>query len=130
MGEYQFYDFRALDRPLGRAEQSELRALSSRARITANGFTNHYDWGDFGGDPDRLMERYFDLFVYTADWGSRRLSMRLPQRLVGSVALKPFLVDAGDAKVRRKGDHRPGARRGTGAALRGCASDHGVRRVR
>lgn len=48
MSEYQYYEFRAVDRPLGRTEQGELRAISTRARITAAGFVNHYDWGDFG----------------------------------------------------------------------------------
>ncbi len=70
MSEYQYYEFRAVDRPLGRTEQGELRALSTRARITAASFVNHYDWGGFKGDPGRLMERYFDLFLYLANWGS------------------------------------------------------------
>jgi len=54
MSLYQYYEFRAVDRPLSRTEQDELRKISTRARITATGFVNHYEWGDFGGDPDRL----------------------------------------------------------------------------
>lgn len=38
-------------------------------------------WGDFKGDPDVWMERYFDAFVYLANWGSRQFSMRLPAEL-------------------------------------------------
>ena len=34
-----------------------LRILSTRARITATSFTNHYKWGDFKGDPNRLIGR-------------------------------------------------------------------------
>ena len=34
-----------------------LRTLSTRARITAMSFTNHYKWGDFKGDPNRLIGR-------------------------------------------------------------------------
>ena len=34
-----------------------LRTLSTRARITATSFTNHYKWGDFKGDPNRLIGR-------------------------------------------------------------------------
>ncbi len=45
MSEYQYYEFQAVDRPLDTAEQAELRVLSTRARITATGFVNHYDWG-------------------------------------------------------------------------------------
>lgn len=40
MSEYQYYEFLAIDRPLDKAAQNELRALSSRARITA---TTGYD---------------------------------------------------------------------------------------
>ena len=34
-----------------------LRTLSTRARITAASFTNHYKWGDFQGAPNRLIGR-------------------------------------------------------------------------
>ena len=51
MGEFQYYEFQAIDRPLDREDQAALRALSTRARITAASFTNHYEWGDFKGDP-------------------------------------------------------------------------------
>jgi len=42
MSEYQYYEFLAIDRPLDRAAQDALRSISSRARITATSFTNHY----------------------------------------------------------------------------------------
>ncbi|MEO5346045.1 MAG: hypothetical protein H7834_06670 [Magnetococcus sp. YQC-9] len=47
MSEYQYYEFLAVDRPPNEQEIEELRALSSRARITATSFVNHYDFGDF-----------------------------------------------------------------------------------
>ncbi len=37
MSEYQYYEFQAVDRPLDATEQTELRAMSTRARITACG---------------------------------------------------------------------------------------------
>jgi hypothetical protein len=93
MSEYQYYEFQAIDRPLDAAEQAELRALSTRARITATGFVNHYEWGDFKADPRRLMERYFDLFLYLSNWGTRRLSIRFPARLIDVGALERFCPD-------------------------------------
>jgi hypothetical protein len=66
VSEYQYYDFRALDRPLTQRQQSALRTLSSRAEITSTSFTNSYDFGDFRGEPLQLMERYFDAFLYLA----------------------------------------------------------------
>jgi hypothetical protein len=35
MSEYQYYEFQAIDRSLTMAEQQELRALSTRARVNA-----------------------------------------------------------------------------------------------
>ena len=105
MSEYQYYEFQAVDLPLGAAEQAALRALSSRARITPTGFVNHYDWGSFKGDPSRLVERYFDLFLYLANWGTRRLSIRLPARLVDVRALARFCPDDEVADIRTMGAH-------------------------
>jgi len=91
VSEYQYYEFQAIDRPLDRAAQEALRSISSRARITATSFTNHYEWGDFKGDPRNLMERWFDLHLYLTNWGTRRLMMRLPKRFLKDTDLDPFL---------------------------------------
>ena len=40
MSEYQYYEFRAIDRPLTEEEMDELGALSSRAEITPTSFKN------------------------------------------------------------------------------------------
>ncbi len=58
MSEYQYYEFLAIDRPLDARQRAELRALSTRARITATSFVNEYHWGDFRGNPAALMERW------------------------------------------------------------------------
>ena len=60
MREYQYYEFFAIDRPLTSEEMVALRALSTRAHITSVSFTNEYNWGDFKGNPDKLMQRFFD----------------------------------------------------------------------
>lgn len=57
MSEYQYYEFQAVDRPLDRAAQDALRSISSRARISATSFVNQYEWGDFKGDPRKLVEQ-------------------------------------------------------------------------
>ncbi len=82
MSEYQYYEFRAIDRPLDTTEMDELRALSSRAEITPTSFTNTYNYGDFRGKPAALMDRYFDAFVYVANWGTHRLVFRIPRRFL------------------------------------------------
>ncbi len=53
MSSYQYYEFLAVDRPLAERQQAEVRALSTRARITATSFTNEYHWGDFGATRTR-----------------------------------------------------------------------------
>lgn len=95
MSEYQYYEFQAIDRPLDQAAQRALRSISSRGTITARGFTNHYEWGDFKGDPRKWMEDWFDLHVYLTNWGTRRLMMRLPKRFLNGTDLGPF-IDAVD----------------------------------
>ncbi|AHE98255.1 hypothetical protein [Thioalkalivibrio paradoxus] len=79
MSEYQYYEFSAVDRPLSPREQTELRRYSSRARITPGGFVNEYHWGDLKADPLALMQHYFDAHVYSANWGTCRLLLRLPR---------------------------------------------------
>jgi hypothetical protein len=79
MSEYQYYEFLALDRPLTSKQREELRQLSTRAEITATRFTNEYHWGNFRGDPEKMMADYFDAFLYLANWGTRHLMFRIPR---------------------------------------------------
>ena len=64
------------------ADMQALRALSSRAEITSASFINTYNYGDFRGSPETLMEKYFDAHVYVANWGTHRLMLRVPRRLL------------------------------------------------
>jgi hypothetical protein len=79
MSEYQYYEFLALDQPLTTKQRAELRSISSRAEITATRFVNEYEWGDLKGDPRKMVERYFDAFLYLANWGTRQVMFRLPR---------------------------------------------------
>ncbi|MGM0536563.1 MAG: hypothetical protein ACQER5_10880 [Pseudomonadota bacterium] len=77
-------------------DQQALRAISSRARITSTSFTNHYEWGNLKADPSRLLQRYFDLHVYVAIWGSKRLLIRLPTTALSLTDLDAFQLDECD----------------------------------
>ena len=105
MSEYQYYEFQTIDRPLSDEDRQELRALSTRARVTATSFTNSYEWGDFKGDPARLMERWFDLHLYSANWGTRRLMIRLPKRLIDRDRLNDFLGEVDCASLADTGEN-------------------------
>ena len=103
MSEYQYYEFQALDRPLTEREREELRSVSSRATITATRFVNHYEWGNFKGDPSAWMEKYFDAFLYIANWGTHELSLRLPRRLLDLKTAKRYCFRR-EASARRSGN--------------------------
>lgn len=102
MSEYQYYEFQAVDRPLTAKEMAELRSYSTRARITPTSFVNDYAWGNFKGNEDAWMEKYFDAFLYVANWGTHVLKLRLPVRLLDVATARPYC--AGErALVREKG---------------------------
>jgi hypothetical protein len=105
VGEYQYYEFQAIDRPLSEADRQTLRNLSTRARITATSFTNSYEWGDFKGDPAKLMERWFDLHLYLANWGPRRPMMRLPRRLIDRDRLDAVIEEVDGVRLRAVGEN-------------------------
>ena len=82
MSEYQYYEFQAVDRPLSTKQMGELRRISTRAEISPHRFVNVYHFGDFKGDPVKLMAGYYDAFLYLANWGTRWLMLRVPKKLL------------------------------------------------
>jgi hypothetical protein len=95
VSEYQYYEFQAIDRPLTRAEMDELRRFSSRARITPTSFVVDYSWGSFKGDEDAWMQKYFDAFLYLANWGTRVVKLRLPAGAVDPRLAEEYAWDDG-----------------------------------
>ncbi|MEU2994574.1 hypothetical protein ABZ690_34250 [Streptomyces sp. NPDC006967] len=103
MSEYQYYEFQAIGRPLTKNELEGVRALSSRARISATHFVNEYHYGNFRGDERRLMERLYDAHLYFANWGSRRLMLRLPTTLLSARSAEPYRWEEALSCWTRKG---------------------------
>ena len=93
MSEYQYYEFRALDKALSDADQAYVRSLSSRGIVSATTARFNYSYGDFRGDPEKLIDRCFDLMLYVANFGTRQLMIRLPKTLVSLTAFKPYCDD-------------------------------------
>lgn len=93
MSEYQYYEFLAIDRPLDQDEQAEIRTQSTRARITATSFVNEYHWGDFRGDPRKMMERYYDAHLYITNWGTHQVMFRLPRAFLSLETAGQYCVD-------------------------------------
>jgi hypothetical protein len=92
MSEYQYYEFLAIDKPLTEDEIDELRSLSTRATITPVSFTNEYNWGNFKGDPDKLMQRYFDAHVYVANWMTAIFMVRVPIDAISKETVEAMAV--------------------------------------
>ncbi len=76
MGRYRTVGSAARPSPRPGRDERATRSFSTRAEITPTSLTNTYQWGDFKGNPATLMERYFDAFVYSANWGTHRLMLR------------------------------------------------------
>ena len=78
MSEYQYIAFRAVDRPLTDKETAFAETQSSRAEISRWSFENEYHDGDFRGDPDKLLRGGYDVHLHYANFGIRRVLLRLP----------------------------------------------------
>ena len=104
MSEYQYYEFAAVDKPLNEKDMQALRNLSTRAQITPSSFVNEYNWGNFKGNPLKLVEKYFDAFLYVANWGTRRFLLKVPLHLI-DVDLAKKYCPGQSAVIHEKVDH-------------------------
>jgi len=91
MSEYQYYEWQTLDRPLTPEEQTEVNELSSHIHVTSSQAVVTYSWGDFKHNPLQVLARYFDAFLYLANWGSKRLAFRFPKGLLNPQQIQPYL---------------------------------------
>jgi hypothetical protein len=103
MSEYQYYEFQAIDRPLTEKEMQELRSYSTRARITPTSFVNDYSWGRFKGDEEAWMVKYFDAFLYLANWGTHVFKLRLPSRLLDLKTVRLYCSGEGAFAYEKNG---------------------------
>ena len=94
MSEYQLYQWIALDRPLSPREQKKVSRLSSHIEVSPWHATVEYHWSDFKHDPIKVLVKYFDVFLYWSNWGSRRLAIRLPKQGLDAEQFQPYLTEA------------------------------------
>jgi hypothetical protein len=81
---------------------STVHKLSSRVALTPTQAVFTYQFGDFHGRPEKVLERYFDAMLYLANWGTRRLMSRFPNSLVDLKQMHPYEVE--DVIEFREGD--------------------------
>ncbi len=90
MSEYQYYEFQALDYPLTHEAQAEMHRLSSRVNLTATSASFVYNYGDFRGDPYRVLAEHFDAMLYITNWGTRQLMFRFPTQAIPDDVMKAY----------------------------------------
>jgi hypothetical protein len=93
INEYQYYEWQAIDRPLTREERAAVDRLSSHITVTSTSAWVDYSWGDFKHDPKQVLARYFDAFLYLANWGSKQLMFRFPRDVLDPWPIQPFIVE-------------------------------------
>lgn len=81
MSEYQYYDFIAMDRDLTEKERGYVESVSTRANVSGRRWRNEYNYGDFRGSVDKMMQIY-DAHVYVSNFGSYYFMLRLPDDLM------------------------------------------------
>ncbi len=90
MSEFQYSEFRTVNRQLNQKEIEEVRKLSSRARVSRDRAIFIYNFGDFRGNSDEVLLKYFDAFLYISNFGTKQLSFRIPTRLLKTQSLCPY----------------------------------------
>jgi hypothetical protein len=105
VSEYQYYEWQTIDRPLGSSEQATVGKLSSHIEVTSTRAWVEYHWSDFRHDAVQVLARYFDAFLYYANWGDRRLAFRFPKDLIEEKLLHPYLWED-SADLRPVGDYQ------------------------
>jgi hypothetical protein len=105
MSEYQYIAFRAVDTAVTEKNLEYMRRQSTRAEITPWSFDNEYQYGDFRGDAVEMLRRGYDLHLHYANFGIRKLLIRLPHGLPDINAAKPYLGKDSAEFLRDKQGH-------------------------
>jgi hypothetical protein len=104
MSEYQYYEFRAIDRPLTDRQMRELRAISTRAAISRTSFSNHYEYGDLKANPRDLLVNYFDASLYFAHWLYAEVAFRFPKDALDLRAVRRYATEQ-SLEIKTTGSH-------------------------
>jgi hypothetical protein len=93
MSEFQYVGFRAIDGPVSDKGLEFMHQQSSRAEITPWSFDNEYHYGDFHGNAAEMLRRGYDVHLHYANFGVRKLMIRLPNGLPDATAAEPYFEE-------------------------------------
>jgi hypothetical protein len=105
MSEYQYYEFLAIDQPLSAEDLAYVRSLSRRVQPTPSHAVFTYAYGDFPGDPLKLLAKHYDAMLYLANWGSKQLVFRFPKAAIDQLAMKPYYYGVEEIELTAVGQH-------------------------
>ncbi len=94
MSEYQYYEFRAIDRPLSPEEYAAVNKLSSRVDLSPTHAIFVYNYSDFPSSAETLLAQYFDAMLYMTNWGSYQLMFRFPKSVIDLKQVEVFFQPA------------------------------------
>lgn len=96
MSTYQYYDFYSIDRSLTKKEMETISTYSSRVDLSSRRAMFMYNYGDFRYNEIEVLNDFFDIMLYVANWGSRRLMMKFPSSMVSYQELTEYAIEAGN----------------------------------
>ena len=93
MSEYQRYEFMTIERPLTGEQLDAVEALSSHIEASSTHALIEYHWGDFKHNPIDVLHKFFDGFLYWANWGSPQLAFRFPHGILPDDLIDGYDLD-------------------------------------
>ncbi len=90
MSEYQYYEFVALDGPISDEGLQYAEGCSSRAEVSRLHWRNVYNFGDFRGSVEGLLQ-YYDAHFYIANWGSVRFALSFPEGVISQETVTQYV---------------------------------------
>ncbi len=93
MSEYQRYEFMTIERPLTGEQLDAVEALSSHIEASSTHALIEYHWGDFKHNPIDVLHKFFDGFLYWANWGSPQLAFRFPHGVLPDDLIDGYDLD-------------------------------------
>jgi hypothetical protein len=93
MSEYQYYEFCSINKPLTSEARKEMSSLSSCANVGTHNASYVYNYGDFRGNSDKLLLKYFDFFFYISNFGTIRLTFKYNASQINIDEMKKYCVE-------------------------------------
>jgi hypothetical protein len=96
MGEYQFYQFKTVNRSLSKTAQADVDTWSSRGEVSSTTATFTYSYSSFRQNPEQCLLKHFDIYLHFGSYGTRHIMFKFPKKLVDLKMLKQYEYARGE----------------------------------